>query len=194
MDADDEAQGEEGVTWTCSSRKSSSTTTAAPNVQKYGGGLGMDPHGTGMAMGRHGGKSLWLLAQADAAGSHIRADAWVTMCLRAWRFGMSLDLQVAATINCVGKTGAMDMYIISAKGINGRLKRLPSAYVGDMVLSIVKKGKPQEGHARCCYDVVQSIWHRKDGVFIYLKVQHGEQIESDGMTYHSLSFSSNNTR
>ncbi|KAI9194037.1 hypothetical protein LWI28_002594 [Acer negundo] len=54
---------------------------------------------------------------------------------------MSLGLPVAATVNCADNTGAKNLYIISVKGIKGRLNRLPSACVGDMVMATVK-GKP----------------------------------------------------
>ncbi len=56
---------------------------------------------------------------------------------------MSLGLPVAALINCADNTGAKNLYIIAVKGIQGRLNRLPSASVGDMVLASVKKGKPE---------------------------------------------------
>ena len=39
--------------------------------------------------------------------------------------------------------GAKNLYIISVKGIKGRLNRLPAACVGDLVLATVKKGKPE---------------------------------------------------
>lgn len=39
--------------------------------------------------------------------------------------------------------GAKNLYIISVKGIKGRLNRLPAAGVGDMVMATVKKGKPE---------------------------------------------------
>ncbi|ONK62877.1 uncharacterized protein A4U43_C07F9060 [Asparagus officinalis] len=55
---------------------------------------------------------------------------------------MSLSLSVAATVNCADNTGAKNLYIISVKGIKGRLNRLLSACVGDMVMAKVKKGKP----------------------------------------------------
>ncbi|CAB4315829.1 unnamed protein product [Prunus armeniaca] len=58
------------------------------------------------------------------------------------KFRMSLGLPVAATVNCADNTGAKNLYIISVKGIKGRLNRLPSACVGDMVMATVKKGKP----------------------------------------------------
>ncbi|KAH0657520.1 hypothetical protein KY289_026268 [Solanum tuberosum] len=55
---------------------------------------------------------------------------------------MSLGLPVVATVNCADNTGAKNLYIIFVKGIKGRLNRLPSACVGDMVMATMKKGKP----------------------------------------------------
>ncbi|KAH0707703.1 hypothetical protein KY285_010665 [Solanum tuberosum] len=52
---------------------------------------------------------------------------------------MSLGLPVVATVNCADNTGAKNLYIISVKGIKGRLNRLPSACVGDMVMATMKK-------------------------------------------------------
>jgi len=53
-------------------------------------------------------------------------------------------------MNCADNTGAKNLYVISVKGIKGRLNKLPAACVGDMVLACVKKGKPElrKGHAR----------------------------------------------
>ncbi|KAL7128981.1 hypothetical protein ABFS83_06G117100 [Erythranthe nasuta] len=59
------------------------------------------------------------------------------------KFRMSLGLPVAASVNGADNTGAKNLYIISMKGIKGRLNRLPSACVGDMVMATVKKGKPE---------------------------------------------------
>ncbi|KAF3623006.1 60S ribosomal protein L23 [Capsicum annuum] len=58
------------------------------------------------------------------------------------KFRMSLGLPVAATINCANNTRAKNLYIISVNGIGARLNRLPSAFVGDIVMATVKKGKP----------------------------------------------------
>ncbi|KAL9675276.1 hypothetical protein QQ045_003478 [Rhodiola kirilowii] len=55
---------------------------------------------------------------------------------------MSLGLPVPATVNYTDNTSAKNLYIISVKGIKGKLNRLPSACVGDMVMATVKKGKP----------------------------------------------------
>ncbi|MGH0186171.1 UNVERIFIED_CONTAM: hypothetical protein FKN15_020536 [Acipenser sinensis] len=59
------------------------------------------------------------------------------------KFRISLGLPVGAVINCADNTGAKNLYIISVKGIKGRLNRLPAAGVGDMVMATVKKGKPE---------------------------------------------------
>lgn len=59
------------------------------------------------------------------------------------KFRVSLGLPVGAVMNCADNTGAKSLYIISVKGIKGRLNRLPAACVGDLVLGTVKKGKPE---------------------------------------------------
>jgi large subunit ribosomal protein L23e len=84
---------------------------------------------------------------------------------------MSLGLPVAATINCADNTGAKNLYIISVKGIKGRLNRLPSACVGDMVMATVKKGKPDLRKKVMPAVVVRQRkpWRRKDGVFMYFE-------------------------
>ncbi|CAI9102279.1 OLC1v1000520C1 [Oldenlandia corymbosa var. corymbosa] len=55
------------------------------------------------------------------------------------KFRMSLGLPVAATVNCTNNTGVKNLYIISVKGMKGRLNRLPSDCVDDMVMATVKK-------------------------------------------------------
>lgn len=59
------------------------------------------------------------------------------------KFRTTLALPVGAVMNCADNTGAKNLYIISVHGIRGRLNRLPTAGVGDMVLATVKKGKPE---------------------------------------------------
>ena len=59
------------------------------------------------------------------------------------KFQTSLGLPLGALINCADNIGAKNLYIISVKGIKGRLNRLPAAGVGDMVMATVKKGKAE---------------------------------------------------
>ena len=58
--------------------------------------------------------------------------------------------------------GAKNLYIISVKGIKGRLNRLPSAGVGDMVMATVKKGKPELRKKGECQSAILAVQHRID--------------------------------
>ena len=104
------------------------------------------------------------------------------------KFRISLGLPVGAVMNCADNTGAKSLYIISVKGIKGRLNRLPAACVGDLVLGTVKKGKPELrkkgtylvfcysfGYVRICVVLPLVVvrqrksFRRKNGVFIYFE-------------------------
>lgn len=91
---------------------------------------------------------------------------------------MSLGLPVAATVNCADNTGAKNLYIISVKGIKGRLNRLPSACVGDMVMATVKKGKPDLRKKVMPAVIVRQRkpWRRKDGVYMYFEGNFGKAV------------------
>ncbi|KAH1074400.1 hypothetical protein J1N35_026728 [Gossypium stocksii] len=88
------------------------------------------------------------------------------------KFRMSLGLPVAATVNCADNTGAKNLYIISVKGIKGRLNKLPLACVSDMVMATVKKGKPDLRKKVLPTVIVRQRkhWRRKDGVYMYFEV------------------------
>ncbi|KAG1363342.1 putative actin-related protein 2/3 complex subunit 3 [Cocos nucifera] len=95
---------------------------------------------------------------------------------------MSLGLPVAATVNCADNTGAKNLYIISVKGIKGRLNRLPSACVGDMVMATVKKGKPDLRKKVMPAVIVRQRkpWRRKDGVYMYFEDNAGVIVNPKG--------------
>uniref|UniRef100_A0A2K5H962 Large ribosomal subunit protein uL14 n=1 Tax=Colobus angolensis palliatus TaxID=336983 RepID=A0A2K5H962_COLAP len=91
------------------------------------------------------------------------------------KFQISLGLPVGAVINCADNTGAKNLYIISVKGIKGRLNRLRAAGVGDMVMATVKKGKPElrkKVHPAVVIRQRKS-YRRKDGVFLYFEDNAG---------------------
>ena len=66
---------------------------------------------------------------------------------------MALGLPVGALINCADNTGnslkvkcmigAKNLATIAVSRYGGRLRRLPAATIGDMILCSVKKGKPE---------------------------------------------------
>ena len=76
------------------------------------------------------------------------------------KFRMTLGLPVGAVMNCADNSGAKNLYVISVKGIHGRLNKLPAGGVGDMVMATVKKGKPElrkKGEFFVCLLVVFTI-------------------------------------
>ncbi|KAF7101622.1 hypothetical protein CFC21_102899 [Triticum aestivum] len=87
------------------------------------------------------------------------------------KFRMSPGLPVAATVNCADNTSAKNLYIISVKVIKGRLNRLPSACVDDMVMATVKKGKPDLRKKVMPAIIVRQCkpCHHKDNVFMYFE-------------------------
>merc|ERR1712169_15820 len=84
---------------------------------------------------------------------------------------MTLGLPVGAVVNCADNSGARNIYIISVKGIGARLNRLPAAGVGDMVMSTVKKGKPELRKKVMPSVIVRQSkpWRRADGTFLYFE-------------------------
>uniref|UniRef100_A0A4W5QPV8 Large ribosomal subunit protein uL14 n=1 Tax=Hucho hucho TaxID=62062 RepID=A0A4W5QPV8_9TELE len=106
------------------------------------------------------------------------------------KFRISLGLPVGAVINCADNTGAKNLYIISVKGIKGRLNRLPAAGVGDMVMATVKKGKPElrkKVHPAVVIRQRKS-YRRKDGVFLYFEDNAGVIVNVKGEMKGELGF------
>ncbi|KAH0730076.1 hypothetical protein KY289_001264 [Solanum tuberosum] len=89
---------------------------------------------------------------------------------------------MAATVNCTDNTGAKNLYIISVKGIKGRLNRLSSACVGDMVTATMKKGKPDLRKKVMPAVIVRQgkPWRRKVGVFMYFEDNVGVIVNPKG--------------
>merc|ERR1711991_165000 len=87
------------------------------------------------------------------------------------KFRVSFGLQVASRFNCADNSGAKNLYIISVGGWGCRLNRLPSAAIGDMVLTSVKKGKPEL--KKTCHPAViirqRKSFRRKNGTFLYFE-------------------------
>lgn len=55
---------------------------------------------------------------------------------------ISKPLPVGARLVCADNTGAKELEIISVRGYKGVLNRFPSAGIGDLVVTSVKKGRP----------------------------------------------------
>ncbi|KAH1035175.1 hypothetical protein GLYMA_20G085400v4 [Glycine max] len=97
------------------------------------------------------------------------------------KFRMSLGLPVAA----------VNLYIISVKGIKGRLNRLPYACVGDLVMATVKKGKPNLRKKVLPAVIVRqrNPWRRKDGAYMYFEDNASVIVNSGRNERYEIHFS-----
>ena len=98
------------------------------------------------------------------------------------KFAITSALPVAALINCCDNSGAKNMFIIARRSHKGRLNRLPSASVSDLVVITVKKGKPALRKKVATGVIVRQnqLFRRKDGVVIGFQDNAGVIINEKG--------------
>ena len=85
---------------------------------------------------------------------------------------ISTCLPTLCVMNCADNTGAKNLYIVSVKGIKGRLNKIPGATVGNMVMATCKKGKPELRKKVMPAIIVRQrkAWKRVDGGgFVYFE-------------------------
>eukprot|EP00455_Lapot_gusevi_P034656 TRINITY_DN3829_c0_g1_i1.p1 TRINITY_DN3829_c0_g1~~TRINITY_DN3829_c0_g1_i1.p1 ORF type:complete len:141 (-),score=53.17 TRINITY_DN3829_c0_g1_i1:108-530(-) len=94
----------------------------------------------------------------------------------------TLGLPSNALLNCADNTGAKNLFVIGVKTVQGRLNKLPSASVGDMIICSVKKGKPELRKKVTPAVVVRQrkAWRRHNGVFIYFEDNAGVIVNPKG--------------
>jgi large subunit ribosomal protein L14 len=59
-----------------------------------------------------------------------------------YRFHIPRTLVTGSRIACADNTGAKELALINVIGYKSRLKRMPAACVGDMIIVSVRKGSP----------------------------------------------------
>ncbi len=77
-----------------------------------------------------------------AARAKARARALIAKGMIGQRTKTSRGLPVGSVVRCTDNTGARALRIIQVIGYKGRLRRSPSATIGDMVTVSVRKGSP----------------------------------------------------
>lgn len=55
---------------------------------------------------------------------------------------ISKGVQAGTTLRCADNTGARELRLVQVMGYKGRLRRVPSAAVGDMLIVSVRRGTP----------------------------------------------------
>ena len=99
------------------------------------------------------------------------------------KFKTTLGLCVGSVLNCADNSGAKNLYIVSVKGIKGRLNKMPGATVGNMVMATVKKGKPELRKKVTPAVVVRQrkAWRRTEGGgFVYFEDNAGVIVNIKG--------------
>jgi large subunit ribosomal protein L14 len=78
----------------------------------------------------------------DEVAARARARAFVARGMIGQRPKISKGLPAGSVVKCTDNTGAKKLRVIQVIGYKGRLRRVPAAAVGDMVVVSVRKGTP----------------------------------------------------
>lgn len=74
--------------------------------------------------------------------ARAKARALITRGVMGQRPKISRGLPAGSIVKCTDNTGAKELRVIQVIGYKGRLRRLPAAAVGDMIVVSVRKGTP----------------------------------------------------
>ncbi len=98
------------------------------------------------------------------------------------RRGLNAGLQVGSYVNVADNSGAKVVMIINVPYVKTRLRRLPRATVGDLVVATVKKGTPQM-RKQIVYAVVvrqRRPFKRPDGTWVSFEDNAVVIVSADG--------------
>ncbi|MEB3816887.1 MAG: 50S ribosomal protein L14 [Desulfurococcales archaeon] len=98
------------------------------------------------------------------------------------RFGVNTGLQVGSYVEVADNSGAKEVMIINVPHHKTRLRRLPSAGVGDLVVATVKKGSVQL-RRQVVYAVVvrqRRPFRRPDGTWVAFEDNAVVLVNPDG--------------
>ncbi len=74
--------------------------------------------------------------------ARARSRAFMARGVLGQRPKISRGLPAGSVVKCTDNTGARKLRVIQVMGYKGRLRRVPAAAVGDMVVVSVRKGTP----------------------------------------------------
>ena len=74
--------------------------------------------------------------------ARAKARAFIAKGIIGQRPKISKGLPAGSVVKCTDNTGARKLRVIQVIGYKGRLRRVPSAAVGDIVVVSVRKGTP----------------------------------------------------
>ncbi len=74
--------------------------------------------------------------------ARARSRAFIARGMIGQRPKISMGLLAGSVVKCADNSGARKLRVIQVIGYKGRLRRVPAAAVGDMVVVSVRKGTP----------------------------------------------------
>jgi len=100
--------------------------------------------------------------------ARAKAHALIAKGMIGQKPKISRGLPVGAVIRCSDNAGARELRIIQVMGYKGRLRRVPSASIGDMIVVSVRKGTPDMRNKIFKAVVVRQRkpYRRRDGVWV----------------------------
>ena len=100
--------------------------------------------------------------------ARARSRAFMARGVLGQRPKISRGLPAGSVVKCTDNTGARKLRIIQVMGYKGRLRRVPAAAVGDMVVVSVRKGTP-DMRKKIFHAVVvrqRKPYRRVDGIWV----------------------------
>ena len=95
---------------------------------------------------------------------------------------ISRGLPVGAILKCADNSGAKELRLIQVMGYKGRLRRLPSASVGDRITVSVRHGTP-DMRKKIFHGVVvrqRKLYRRAEGIWVQFEDNAAVIITPDG--------------
>jgi large subunit ribosomal protein L14 len=104
----------------------------------------------------------------DEVAARARTRAFVARGMIGQRPKISRGLPAGSVVKCTDNTGAKELRVIQVIGYKGRLRRVPAAAVGDMVVVSVRKGTPDMRRKIFRAVVVRQrkLYRRAEGVWV----------------------------
>lgn len=99
------------------------------------------------------------------------------------RRGISAGLQVGSYVKVTDNSGAKEIMVIGAPAYKAKLRRLPQASVGDLVIATVKKGTPEMRRQVVRAVIVRQKrpYKRRDGTWVMFEDNAAVIVTPEGL-------------
>jgi large subunit ribosomal protein L14 len=104
----------------------------------------------------------------DGVAARAKARAFIAKGMLGQKPKISRSLPAGSVVKCSDNTGARELRVIQVMEYKGRLRRVPAAAVGDMIVASVRKGTPDMRKKIFQAVVVRQKkpYRRSDGIWV----------------------------